>query len=176
MPLRLTGIIDLNLIGISGRSLLSAPKGWVPSTCGGSTPGSAVRLGLFRPKSHEIVEVTTCTAHHPAINRALEVGFGESGKQLAPFGRLPFKTARLLKISRWVVFFGAFHFGQVIKSLIGTSGKVKGYQESDGTGQAGLFSFSFWGACHGRPFQGPKQFFLPVFSFSSKWNTVHAAN
>jgi hypothetical protein len=32
------------------------------------------KIGLFLPKSHDVISVMGCSAHHPAINRALEAG------------------------------------------------------------------------------------------------------
>eukprot|EP00435_Cladocopium_sp_Y103_P022755 s3429_g5.t1 len=53
---------------------LASKEGWRSSAKLAVRAGSdGPKIGLFLPKSHEIISVMGCSAHHPAINRALEV-------------------------------------------------------------------------------------------------------
>ena len=39
---------------------------------GGDLGAPTVKIGLFKPRSHEIVRIPDCPAHHPAINKAVQ--------------------------------------------------------------------------------------------------------
>ncbi|CAL1150750.1 unnamed protein product [Cladocopium goreaui] len=53
---------------------LRSKEGWRSSAKLAVRAGSdGPKIGLFLPKSHDVISVMGCSAHHPAINRALEV-------------------------------------------------------------------------------------------------------
>ena len=68
-----------------------------------TVPGGAdgLKIGLFLPKSHEIISVLGCSAHHPAINQALEARPSSEGLIRRAFAIHCFELTKF-QVSSWI--------------------------------------------------------------------------